>query len=136
MIKEVLMASAFLTTMIGAQKLAQSNKPEPETEVKIEVVVEEVIEEVKVAKSEDKTEEEATLQKSELEKAKDKEIEELKDNNQKLEKSFKDLTAAIGVRGQNAKLAAQSSGWKIEIKSITQAKEEGIRYRRIDSETT
>ena len=48
----------------------------------------------------------------------------------------KDLTAAIGVRGQNARLAAQSSGWKIEIKSITQAKEEGIRYRRIDSETT
>ncbi len=47
----------------------------------------------------------------------------------------KDLTAAIGVRGQNAKLAAQSSGWKIEIKSITQAKEEGIRYRRLDSET-
>ena len=46
MIKEVLIASAFLTTMIGAQKLAQSNKPEPETEVKIEVVVEEVIEEV------------------------------------------------------------------------------------------
>jgi len=48
----------------------------------------------------------------------------------------KDLTAAIGVRGQNAKLAAQSSGWKIEIKSITQAKEEGIKYRRLDSETT
>ncbi len=48
----------------------------------------------------------------------------------------KDLTAAIGVRGQNAKLAAQSSGWKIEIKSISQAKEEGIRYRRLDSETT
>ena len=47
----------------------------------------------------------------------------------------KDLTAAIGVRGQNARLAAQSSGWKIEIKSITQAKEEGIRYRRLDSET-
>ncbi len=47
----------------------------------------------------------------------------------------KDLTATIGVRGQNAKLAAQSSGWKIEIKSITQAKEEGIKYRRLDSET-
>lgn len=46
----------------------------------------------------------------------------------------KDLTAAIGVKGQNAKLAAQSSGWKIEIKSITQAKDEGIRYRRLDSE--
>ena len=46
----------------------------------------------------------------------------------------KDLTAAIGVKGENAKLAAQSCGWKIEIKSIEQAKEEGIRYRRIDSE--
>ena len=46
----------------------------------------------------------------------------------------KDLTAAIGIKGQNAKLAAQSCGWKIEIKSITQAKEEGIRYRRIENE--
>jgi len=46
----------------------------------------------------------------------------------------KDLTSAIGVKGQNARLAAQSSGWKIEIKSITQAKVEGIRYRRLDSE--
>ena len=46
----------------------------------------------------------------------------------------KDLTAAIGVKGQNAKLAAQSSGWKIEIKSIAQAKEEGIRYRRIETD--
>lgn len=44
----------------------------------------------------------------------------------------KDLTAAIGIKGQNAKLAAQSSGWKIEIKSMAQAKEEGIRYRRLD----
>ena len=46
----------------------------------------------------------------------------------------KDLTSAIGKGGQNAKLAAQSSGWKIEIKSISQAKEEGIRYRRIDTD--
>jgi len=45
----------------------------------------------------------------------------------------KDLTSAIGIKGQNAKLAAQSSGWKIEIKSVTQAKEEGIKYRRLDS---
>ncbi len=45
----------------------------------------------------------------------------------------KDLTSAIGIKGQNAKLAAQSSGWKIEIKSITQAKEEGIKYRRLDN---
>ena len=46
----------------------------------------------------------------------------------------KDLTAAIGIKGQNAKLAAQSCGWKIEIKSMQQAKEEGIRYRRLDVE--
>lgn len=46
----------------------------------------------------------------------------------------KDLTSAIGSGGQNAKLAAQSSGWKIEIKSISQAKEDGIRYRRIDTD--
>ncbi|MCF7926766.1 MAG: transcription termination factor NusA [Candidatus Izimaplasma sp.] len=46
----------------------------------------------------------------------------------------KDLTSAIGSGGQNAKLAAQSSGWKIEIKSISQCKEEGIRYRRLDLE--
>ncbi len=45
----------------------------------------------------------------------------------------KDLTSAIGIKGQNAKLAAQSSGWKIEIKSITQAKEEGIKYRRLEN---
>ncbi|MBN2604690.1 MAG: transcription termination/antitermination protein NusA [Bacilli bacterium] len=45
----------------------------------------------------------------------------------------KDLTAAIGNKGQNAKLAAQSCGWKIEIKSITQAKDEGIKYRRLDN---
>lgn len=46
----------------------------------------------------------------------------------------KDLTAAIGIKGQNAKLAAQSCGWKIEIKSMQQAKDEGIRYRRLDNE--
>ena len=46
----------------------------------------------------------------------------------------KDLTAAIGVKGQNAKLASQAIGWKIEIISITQAKEQGIRYRRIAAE--
>ena len=45
----------------------------------------------------------------------------------------KDLTGTIGNKGQNARLAAQSSGWKIDIKSITSAKEEGIKYRRIDS---
>jgi N utilization substance protein A len=44
----------------------------------------------------------------------------------------KDFTAAIGSKGQNAKLAALSSGWKIDVKSISDAKEEGLRYRRID----
>ncbi|MFP4077684.1 MAG: transcription termination factor NusA [Bacillota bacterium] len=41
-------------------------------------------------------------------------------------------TSAIGAKGQNARLAAQSSGWKIDIKSITDAKEMGIHYRLID----
>jgi len=43
----------------------------------------------------------------------------------------KDLTSAIGVKGQNAKLASQAIGWKIEIISVSQAKEQGIRYRRL-----
>ena len=43
----------------------------------------------------------------------------------------KDLTSAIGTRGQNAKLASQTIGWKIEIISVSKAKEDGIRYRRI-----
>ncbi len=43
----------------------------------------------------------------------------------------KDLTSAIGVKGQNAKLASQAIGWKIEIMSVSQAKEQGIRYRRL-----
>ena len=46
----------------------------------------------------------------------------------------KDLTSAIGVRGQNAKLASQATGWKIEITSVSQAKEQGIRYRRMEKE--
>lgn len=45
----------------------------------------------------------------------------------------KDLTSAIGVKGQNAKLASQAIGWKIEIMSVSTAKEQGIRYRRIES---
>ncbi len=45
----------------------------------------------------------------------------------------KDLTSAIGVKGQNAKLASQAIQWKIEIMSVTQAKEQGIRYRRIEN---
>lgn len=44
----------------------------------------------------------------------------------------KDFTSAIGSKGQNVRLAAQSSGWKIDIKSISDAKEMGINYRRID----
>jgi N utilization substance protein A len=44
----------------------------------------------------------------------------------------KDLTSAIGVKGQNAKLASQATGWKIDIMSVSQAKENGIRYRRIE----
>ncbi len=46
----------------------------------------------------------------------------------------KDLTGAIGNKGINAKLAALSSGWKLDIKPISAAREEGIRYRRIDNE--
>ena len=41
-------------------------------------------------------------------------------------------TSAIGAKGQNARLAAQSSGWKIDIKSISDAKEMGINYTPID----
>lgn len=36
------------------------------------------------------------------------------------------LSLAIGKRGQNARLAAKLTGWKIDIKSETVAKEEGI----------
>lgn len=36
------------------------------------------------------------------------------------------LSLAIGKRGQNARLAAKLTGWKIDIKSETDAKEEGI----------
>ena len=39
-----------------------------------------------------------------------------------------DFTGAIGAKGQNVRLAAQSSGWKIDIKSISDAKEHGIDY--------
>ena len=38
------------------------------------------------------------------------------------------LSLAIGKRGQNAKLAVQSSGWKIDIKSVQQALDEGIDF--------
>ncbi|GAE91578.1 transcription termination protein NusA [Gracilibacillus boraciitolerans JCM 21714] len=36
------------------------------------------------------------------------------------------LSLAIGKRGQNARLAAKLTGWKIDIKSETEAKEEGL----------
>ncbi|MFT9847817.1 transcription termination factor NusA [Aneurinibacillus sp. REN35] len=38
------------------------------------------------------------------------------------------LSLAIGKRGQNARLAAKLTGWKIDIKSETQAAEEGFEY--------
>ncbi len=38
------------------------------------------------------------------------------------------FSLAIGADGQNARLASQLTGWKIDIKSQTQAKEEGIDY--------
>ena len=36
------------------------------------------------------------------------------------------LSLAIGKRGQNARLAAKLTGWKIDIKSETEAMEEGL----------
>src|SRR5690606_22242803 len=36
------------------------------------------------------------------------------------------LSLAIGKRGQNARLAAKLTGWKIDIKSETEAREEGL----------
>ncbi|MFF0825881.1 transcription termination factor NusA [Brevibacillus sp. NPDC003359] len=38
------------------------------------------------------------------------------------------LSLAIGKRGQNARLAAKLTGWKIDIKSESQADQEGIAY--------
>ena len=45
------------------------------------------------------------------------------------------LSLAIGKRGQNARLAAKLTGWKIDIKSETDARELGI-YPQIQSENT
>ena len=36
------------------------------------------------------------------------------------------LSLAIGKEGQNARLAAKLTGWKIDIKSETQAAQEGV----------
>ena len=38
------------------------------------------------------------------------------------------LSLAIGVSGQNVRLASQLTGWKIDIKSETEAQEEGINF--------
>ncbi len=38
------------------------------------------------------------------------------------------LSLAIGKRGQNARLAVRLTGWKIDIKSVSEANEEGIVY--------
>ncbi|MDY0405846.1 transcription termination factor NusA [Virgibacillus sp. 179-BFC.A HS] len=46
------------------------------------------------------------------------------------------LSLAIGKRGQNARLAAKLTGWKIDIKSETQALEEGILQENIMEEQT
>ena len=49
------------------------------------------------------------------------------------------LSLAIGKRGQNARLAAKLTGWKIDIKSETAAKEEGIEFHNalpIDAQET
>ncbi len=45
-----------------------------------------------------------------------------------------DFTGAIGTKGQNVRLAAQSSGWKIDIKSVSDAKELGINYTPLEEQ--
>jgi N utilization substance protein A len=45
------------------------------------------------------------------------------------------LSLAIGKRGQNARLAAKLTGWKIDIKSETDARELGILKDSVDAET-
>lgn len=42
------------------------------------------------------------------------------------------LSLAIGKRGQNARLAAKLTGWKIDIKSETEAKEQGLLTDSLD----
>src|SRR5690606_35055702 len=42
------------------------------------------------------------------------------------------LSVAIGKRGQNARLAAKLTGWKIDIKSETEAREEGLLTEKSD----
>lgn len=45
------------------------------------------------------------------------------------------LSLAIGKRGQNARLAAKLTGWKIDIKSESEAKELGIDFGQLKEET-
>ncbi|MCY7801738.1 transcription termination/antitermination protein NusA, partial [Bacillus haynesii] len=44
------------------------------------------------------------------------------------------LSLAIGKRGQNARLAAKLTSWKIDIKSETDARELGIYPRELEEE--
>lgn len=44
------------------------------------------------------------------------------------------LSLAIGKRGQNARLAAKLTGWKIDIKSETDARELGIYPRELEED--
>src|SRR5690625_4454088 len=46
------------------------------------------------------------------------------------------LSLAIGKRGQNARLAAKLTGWKIDIKSETEAREEGLLTDDVTSQVT
>ena len=43
------------------------------------------------------------------------------------------LSLAIGKKGQNARLAVRLTGWKIDIKSVTEASEQGISYDNDES---
>src|SRR5699024_12677542 len=45
------------------------------------------------------------------------------------------LSLGIGKRGQNARLAAKLTGWKIDIKSESQAREEGLLIDGNEEET-
>lgn len=44
------------------------------------------------------------------------------------------LSLAIGKRGQNARLVAKLTGWKIDIKSETDARELGIYPRELEED--
>lgn len=46
------------------------------------------------------------------------------------------LSLAIGKEGQNARLAAKLTGWKIDIKSSTQAENEGFETLNVDENTS